>query len=124
MSPLPRAITIKDVQKVTSRCIWIHGFREMRALTFFYTILSFDSHGEDDFENIVRKKNKNAGTQHFLIFPTISLPLPGRGLSSANGLNFDKAKILSFGEESKLTSRQLFFCLFIQDLSIRMQHNV
>ena len=58
------------------------------------------------FENIVGKRENN-GNQHFLLFPQCFLPFPKQisifdthfELSSANALNLDRSKILSFGKE-------------------------
>ena len=52
-------------------------------------------------------KGKNAGNQHFLLFPTMFSPLPKTififsvmfTLSSANAFNLDQSKIFSFGKE-------------------------
>ena len=60
-------------------------------------------------ENIVGK-GENAGTQHFLLFPQCFLLFPTQTsmfwvtivLSSANALNLDGFKILSFGKNIKL----------------------
>ena len=58
------------------------------------------------FENILGK-GKNAGNQHFLLFPKYFLPIPTRisvfelPLSSANAFNLDECKILSFGKGKK-----------------------
>ena len=58
------------------------------------------------FENIVGK-GKNAGNQHFLLYPQcfllflnqISIVQITFILSSANALNLDQSKILMFGKE-------------------------
>ena len=58
------------------------------------------------FENIVGK-GENAGSKHFLLFPTMFSTLPNQNfnflvtfiLSSANAFNLDGSKILSYGKE-------------------------
>ena len=56
------------------------------------------------FENIVGK-GENAGNQHFLLFPQCFLTshkqfsILDPHLSSANALNLDQSKNLSFGKE-------------------------
>ena len=60
----------------------------------------------EPLENIV-EKGENAGYQHFLLFPQCFLRFPKQNfnfsvpllLSSANALNLDQAKNLSFGKE-------------------------
>ena len=59
-----------------------------------------------DFENIMGK-GENAGNQHFLLDPQCFLPFPNQisifglhlFLLSANALNLNQSKVLTFGEE-------------------------
>ena len=65
---------------------------------------------EKAFENIVGK-GENANNQHFLIFPQCFLPFPKQAfvflfkfiMSSANALNLDQSRILSFALQSGKT---------------------
>ena len=62
--------------------------------------------GKKLYENLVRK-GEHAGNQHFLLIPHCFLPLKSNiilatmKLSSASAFNFDKAKILLFGNGLK-----------------------
>ena len=78
-------------------------------VTLYLTIPTFnDIEKKKAFENLVGK-GENAGNQHFLLFPKMFTSLQKANLdffflftfilSSANALNLDQYKILSFGKE-------------------------
>ena len=78
----------------------------MYTLTLHHTILNFNDLGKKTFQNTVGK-GKNAGNQHFLLFPQCFLPFSKANLNfsvkfsllSVNAFNFDLYEILLFGKE-------------------------
>ena len=81
------------------------GFQNNLAQLFSFTLYLAIPTFNDPFENIVGK-GKNAGNQHFLLFPQYFLPVPRQisvfeshlFFSSANAFNLDQSKILLFGK--------------------------
>ena len=81
-----------------------------RQLALFHTVLSF----KNPEKKAIQKhygKSRNAGKQHFLLFPPCFLPLPRTDfnfsvtfiLLSADAFGLDKSKILLFGKELTLS---------------------
>ena len=79
------------------------------GFTLYHIIPTFKDPGltKNTFENIVGK-GENAGYQHFLLFPQCFQPHQTEimisntlMLSSANAFNFDLAKFLSFGQQTR-----------------------
>ena len=94
---------IFEKQKDLCRLTWVHTFCKcLNPLPYSPDLR------KKPLENIVRK-GENAGNQHFLPFPQCFLPFPTQIFNfaitctfilwSANAINLDQSKILSFGEE-------------------------
>ena len=67
------------------------------SLTHYHTIPTFDNHEKEAFR-------KHCGNQHFLLLHNVFYPSENKFsvtfiLSSANALNLDQSKILSFVKE-------------------------
>ena len=82
-------------------------------LILYHTIPTFNTSGKKSFSKHCGK-GKNAGNQYFLLFPRCFLLFPAQisifeselFWSSANALNLDKSKILSFGKCLKILSKK------------------